>query len=355
RCPSTCPAAVENETRANIRYKYKVDENGRITGDAYTSAPFDITTRAWYTGAAKSAPHTPIWTDAYIFSNQIDIGITAAIPLFNGNGNTMTGVLATDMSFGILKEQLRSIPVTSNGFVLVFDMVGNLYGSSVPTENVTVSVNNVNSIKTIRQLTDPKSIFAMNFMLSKLPNNGIDPTTNKINLNSLPSSLKLRATSADASQDLSILITEVKDNHGIHVFILVGAPLRDYTQGIDDTGVTLRERLNGVTRLMLLIGAGLVIVFVLLSIPVTHFVIAKPLKMLARHMEEVARFDFGSLHGKDRNERSIIRELGVMQTAYWNMIMKFANGIQENRRLVQNQIKSTSSHIAAPEDARKPW
>ncbi|KAJ3099717.1 Adenylate cyclase 1 [Phlyctochytrium planicorne] len=358
RCPQTCPSAVENENRTGIRYKYYIDDNGKIVGDAYSSAAFDPTSRAWFTLARdKGGPKIPVWTDAYVFSNKIDIGITASIPIYSSTDATtadrIVGVMAADMSFAVLKEQLRSLPFTQNGFVLVFDQKGTLYGSSVVSENVTIANDaGVSDIKSIKQLTDPKSKYALNYILSQLPSNGVSSTSNStLDLSGL-STKQYRApydaslASALGGSDLSILLREVKDSYGLKVFVLVGAPFRDYTGGIDDTGVTLRDKLNGNVRLMLVIGAIIVVAFVLLSIPVTHYTITAPLKMLAKHMEEVARFDFGSLHGKDRNQRSIIKELGMMQTAYWNMIMKFANGIQENRRLAQGG-KSSTAHVSS--------
>ncbi|KAJ3099718.1 hypothetical protein HDU97_002797 [Phlyctochytrium planicorne] len=352
RCPLTCPAVIANETRAGIRYKYYMDDNGNIIGDAFSAVAYDPTSRAWYTLAiTKGAPKIPVWTDVYVFSNKIDIGITASIPVYSSidasTADKIVGVMSADMSFAVLKEQLRSLPFTQNGFLIVFDQQGTLYGSSVMSENVTIiNDSGVNDIKSVRQLTDPKSKYAMSYILSQLANNGISTTSGSaLNLSSL-SSKQYRAPydhslAAYGNSDLSILIREVKDEYGFRVFILLGAPFKDYTGGIDDTGATLREKLNGNIRLIIIIGAVIVVSFVSLSVPVTYYTITLPMKLLADHMEEVAQFDFGSLQGKDRNARSFIRELGTMQSAYWNMITKFNNGIQENKKLAGNSLKST--------------
>ncbi|KAJ3214653.1 hypothetical protein HDU67_001413 [Dinochytrium kinnereticum] len=125
------------------------------------------------------------------------------------------------------------------------------------------------------------------------------------------------------NQDLIILLRSIRDPHGLRLYTLIRAPQGDFTGEIDATATTLREKLNRNMRFMMIIGSALT---------------------LAKHMEEVAKFDFASLHGKDKNDRSLIRELGVMQTSFWKMISAFAKGIQDNRRLVTgNTIRSQTS------------
>ncbi|KAJ3214654.1 hypothetical protein HDU67_001414 [Dinochytrium kinnereticum] len=324
RCPLTCPANIAANLQNQTRFKYNLNDAGRITGDAYEVATFDPTSRTWYTSAVGTSGSSPIWTDVYVFSNRIDIGITAAIQVFSrSEPNRVQGVLGSDMSFGVLKDQLRLLPLTRNGFALVFDDAGNLYGSSVDKEAVTSvdPATSATTIKSVRNLVDPTSRIAMDHILSGLPNQGL-VDNGRLSLSSLPPNgtftVPLPGSTA-VNSDLVLLLKRVDMGYGLNVFLLIGAPLSDYTGGIDATSVELRDRLNANTRLMLIIGAGAVLAFVVLSIPVTHFTIAKPLKTLSRHMEEVAKFDFGSLHATDRNKRSFIRELGVIQTAYWNM------------------------------------
>ncbi|KAJ3093653.1 hypothetical protein HDU96_002114 [Phlyctochytrium bullatum] len=344
RCPQTCPASMSSNK--DLRYKFYLDPSGTLTGDAYESAPFDVYERQWYKDATATNSSLPIWTSPYVFSNQKDIGVTAAVRIANASDpSRLQGVLAADMSFAVLKTHLTTLPLTPNGLALVFDSNGNLFGSSVPDEGVTtLSASGTAVLKSVRQLADPRSLFAMDQILKRLP------TPN--DFTSLPQRTSFRVPlptelvpAGVSSTDLMLHLQRVEMGHGLRLWTLIAAPLGDYTGGIEQTSVELRERLANNTKLMVGIGAGVVLAFVILWFPITIFTIGRPLRSLAKHMEEIARFDFGSLRGKERNQRSFIKEIGMMQTAYWQMILKFANGIRENRAVMANG-KSTGGGAA---------
>ncbi|KAJ3215890.1 hypothetical protein HDU67_010192, partial [Dinochytrium kinnereticum] len=337
RCPQTCPANIASDPRNQTRFKYYLNESGRITGEVYEAATYDPTSRTWYKAATAISTSIPVWTDAYLFSNNVDIGITAAIQIFSKTDpSRVQGVLGSDMSFAVFKDQLKLLPLTPNGFAVVFDDVGNLYGSSVDGENVTSvdPISSVSTIKSVRGLVDPILRMSMSYVLSRLLSQN-EIQNAKLNLSSLPSSATYRVPIPGGSpnSDIVLLLKRVNMGFGLRMNLLIGAPLSDYTGGIDGTSLELRNRLSSNTRMMLVIGAGVVLCFIVLSIPVSHYAFAAPLKRLASHMEEIARFEFASLYGKDRNRRSFLREVGVMQDAYWNMVKNFAKGLKENRRI----------------------
>ncbi|KAJ3104693.1 hypothetical protein HDU97_008969 [Phlyctochytrium planicorne] len=361
RCPLTCPANM-NKTAKLQRYQYNLDEKGNVVAEPVIAITYDFTTRSTWKAATSVNYSTPVWAPVTVFSNGKDVGVNVGIQVFTQGTSTATkptlkGVYAVNFSFGVLKQPLQNLPLTKNGFALVFDINGNLFGSSIDSENVTIASTVAGGspvIKTVFNLTDPASAVSMKYLISRLSTGGV--VNGAINLDGLEGSASyvipqtqmsalansINVTSAPTSSDFILLLKAVTDPYNLRVFVLIGAPVSDYTGNIEATSNELRSRLGRSNVLMILIGAALVVAFVLLSFPVTFYLIATPLNHLAKHMEEASRFEFSSLHGKDRNERSLIREFAIMQTAYWNMIYKFANAIDDNRRLTSNNRKNLS-------------
>ncbi|KAJ3168057.1 hypothetical protein HK101_011690 [Irineochytrium annulatum] len=316
-----------NTPGARYLYNLSPSSDGLIPvlGDLVSSSPYATKDRVWYKLGAAQAVASPTWTPVYVFANTIDIGITACVPFFDA-AHQLTGVFAADMSFGVLTKELQKLPLTPKGFVIIFNTQGILFGSSVPSESATYTIGNSTYYRTLDNttLTDTNSNTALNAIKALVGGDfGLLATQYPNHTYQTEGLIFQHELHTDAS--------------GLQLIVVVGAPLTDYTGDLEATQRDLSNRLTTTGRLMMGLAVGVVLALMLISIPLTWYTLARPLKRLAKHMEEVSRFDFNSLHGTDKNERSGIRELGTMQTAYWTMVLSFARGIQENRRLAQNK------------------
>ncbi|KAJ3120701.1 hypothetical protein HK101_006900, partial [Irineochytrium annulatum] len=310
---------------AGTRYLFTLDPvtgpQGAKQGDVISSAAYDTFARYWYKQCAAQSTSTPSWTPVSVFASMSgglpEIGVTACVPSLNPTTGKLTGVYAADVSFGVLTNELRVLPVTPNGFVLVFDVSGVLYGSSVATEFVVVNNGGGNvTTKNVQDLTDVNSRTAVEYILA---------TTSGL------ASLPINGTYLTAGLIFQHTVVTVTGN--LNVIVVAGAPQTDYLGDLESTQRDLQTRLRTNGRNVLLLSVGLVIVLIAASMPVTSLMLARPMRRLALHMEEVSRFEFSSLKGADKNERSFIRELGQMQNAFWVMTLAFARGISENKKL----------------------
>ncbi|KAJ3152702.1 hypothetical protein HK101_001797 [Irineochytrium annulatum] len=335
RCQQSCNHNQMNTTGVRYLYTLSATNGGRtpVEGDLISSASYATKGRYWYTLCAAQTLATPSWTPVSVFSNKIDIGITACVPFFDPVTQKLNGVFASDMSFGVLTQELHKLPLTPKGFVIIFNTDGVLYGSSVPTENATYTDSTGNVVfRNISSspLTDPNSNTALDAIKALV---GGD----------LGKLVTQYPTNTYQTQGLIFQHEIHTDSSGLQLVVVVGAPLTDYTGDLEATQRDLSDRLTTTGSVMMALAVGVLVVLTLVSIPLTWYTLARPLKRLAMHMEEVSRFDFASLHGTDKNERSGIRELGTMQTAYWTMVLAFAKGISDNRRLVQKNSSSMLS------------
>jgi class 3 adenylate cyclase len=90
----------------------------RVTNDTY-----DARTRPWYIGAVEA--RGLFWTDVYIFFTDQKPGVTAAMPVIDGNGQLL-GVLGVDIEIEELSDFLRRLSIGHNGIALIFDKQGRL-------------------------------------------------------------------------------------------------------------------------------------------------------------------------------------------------------------------------------------
>jgi class 3 adenylate cyclase len=100
------------------------DTSGAVTGeDMVTDDTYDARTRPWYTGAVET--RGLFWTDVYIFFTDQKPGITAAMPVIDGN-DTLQGVLGADIEIDELSQFLRDLTIGRNGRALIIDGQGRL-------------------------------------------------------------------------------------------------------------------------------------------------------------------------------------------------------------------------------------
>ncbi|KAJ3191961.1 hypothetical protein HK101_007233 [Irineochytrium annulatum] len=316
-CPKVCPTVMP---KGNLAI-WNIDANGNFNKSATPSTTaYPTKQRPWYTQAAGVT--VPVWTPVYVYDDiGHNVGITTQtlkVPhqsqAIYVNGNLL-GVAAVDITFGVLSTNLRNLPLTPNGFAFAFN---NKQSTGALT----------NDLKYLANMTDPNSIIAVQAILEAC----------KGNLTNLP------ASETYQKSGLIFQHSSFSDPYGLNMYVVNGAPLTDYTGSVEETRSTLKSNLNHSEMVMIIIAVSLCVFFVGMSVPATFILIAKPLNRLAQHMEQASKFDFSALHGVNRNARSTIKELSVIENAYWNMISKFADGIQKNKALVQRHGHGPNSN-----------
>ncbi|PWQ95631.1 cache domain-containing protein [Leucothrix pacifica] len=84
---------------------------------------FDPRTRPWYRSAKESKDF--IWTDPYIFFSSQKPGITAAVPVMEGDG-TVSGVFGVDIEIEALSDFLAQLKIGQNGVAMILTRQGNV-------------------------------------------------------------------------------------------------------------------------------------------------------------------------------------------------------------------------------------
>ncbi|KAJ3096411.1 hypothetical protein HDU97_005908 [Phlyctochytrium planicorne] len=337
RCPLNCP---QNMTApGGWRIQYQVDSVGN-KGNWRRNATFATKTRYWYVQGREmylAGINSPQWTPVSVFQNNVDVGISAVVPLIDKESSALKGVLAVDITFGNLVASLSSFPLSSNGFVMVFNSDGTFFGSSVASEdicesftNTTTNITTVN-LKPIQRLKDIRLNLVANTVFQSA--NG--------NLTALPDKRTYTVN------NLIFQHLVYRDGYGLNVIIVNGAPLTDYTGNIESTKSELIVKLDQNCKMMLYISVALIVFFTTISTTFITFSAVRPLSQLTTQVERLSKMDFENLQSYASSKNlSIITELRILQASYWNMTVKFAEELKNNRKLLglgrptQNTISS---------------
>lgn len=115
--------AIEaNDERVYTMYLGKPDKAMVNTSGFEPPEGFDLTTRPWYTLATEY--NATIYTPAFINATEDRIIVTIARPVYNGD--TLRGVLATDMDISVITALVSEIQVGEKGYAYMFDQNGSL-------------------------------------------------------------------------------------------------------------------------------------------------------------------------------------------------------------------------------------
>lgn len=358
KCTSSCSVPGFDSSLRNYMSVQQIDYTASLTGNIIRQAPYNTTHRPWYLQAAEVPTCFMTWTVPYTFTNGIDIGITATLPMYKDQ--EIIGVLAADISFNSIRVQLTQLSknLTSNAFVMVFNEYGYLFATSNANEptacleesngvylsgNATSSINNSDhrvgsGSSTTTSSTSRESPIHIPKHISLLRDPNLLLAANTV----LAASRNLTELSDSQSYQAGGLIFQhvVASLSGLKVIGIVGAPILDYTEDIEKTRFQLQNQLIYYSSVMLISAAAVSVLCIVLSIPLTVVFIGRPLRRLAKHMEEVAGFDFSSLYNPEKNMRSRITELCMIENSYWNMVTKFARGIEE---IMNNRSRSSQS------------
>jgi hypothetical protein len=102
---------------------------GIISGPITDAKEYDPRRRPWY---IDSLSRGSVWTDPYLFADELTMGITAAQKIITYNGELL-GVIGSDCSFATIEAELsRLTSVNDDVFIFIADCEGKLIATSKP-------------------------------------------------------------------------------------------------------------------------------------------------------------------------------------------------------------------------------
>ncbi|KAI9334588.1 hypothetical protein BDR26DRAFT_866874 [Obelidium mucronatum] len=298
---------------------------------AYKSmnTPFAPTKRSWYLQAASSKTVTPTvqWTNPYVFVRNIP-GATANVPLYDVSGK-MVGVAAADIPFGPIQNSLSSYLQTTNAFMFIFSPDGTLVANSKNENLVTPD----GKLKTILNLSDPTMLDCATYL------SGLIGKTQDFK------SLGPLSTYNYNGMYLQVRVMESAP----YWAIVNGAPITDYTSGINDIFSALQTTLETNVGTIIQLTTAIFLVVVVVSCFLMYFSMARPLRVLTDIMRQATDFDFTAFENfKQRG--NFIEELNVMESTFSLMLEKFAGAIQSNKAITGARGPTKPSSV----DSSKP-
>ncbi|KXS10790.1 hypothetical protein M427DRAFT_158788 [Gonapodya prolifera JEL478] len=82
----------------------------------------------------------------------------------------------------------------------------------------------------------------------------------------------------------------------------------------------------------------------LLSVTLTFFLIANPLRMVLTAMQKAVKFDFSAISdGSMKTRRSIVAEVGDIQEKFMELLTTFSKALKANKALVTGSRRVSSS------------
>ncbi len=101
--------------------------HGELTAPATEARIFEPRERPWYAIGRDSV--LPVWTPIYIDFRSAALVMTRARRVLDASGD-FAGVVATDLSLGMINQFLRGLTLSRNGLALVLEEDGNIIGTS---------------------------------------------------------------------------------------------------------------------------------------------------------------------------------------------------------------------------------
>ncbi|KAI9332875.1 hypothetical protein DFJ73DRAFT_963318 [Zopfochytrium polystomum] len=259
RCPESC---TQHGVNTLGLYDFWVNQTGsavNVTAPVVVRQGYVTRERPWYTSAAAVSNGTMIWTPPYLFGNNVDLGVTVALPLYGASG--LTGVLAADLTIKDITRQLADIKsgLTENAFIFIFSTDGVLLGTSVSGEEPVAVVDGIPRVKYTSEISDPTTR-----LIAKLVN---DTATVPGDLRTIPQSGS--DDTADFLYSYSTATFGSVPAASLSYVLVVGVPKTDYTRDIDATSDRIRDTLSHNNSAMIGAAAGVAVFFMVATIPLT--------------------------------------------------------------------------------------
>ncbi|MGK7947228.1 MAG: ATP-binding protein [Xenococcaceae cyanobacterium] len=105
---------------------YQLDTQGKPMA-LISKDMFDPLTRPWYQVAVKSG--RPTWSPIYVFVNPPRLGITHAVPIYDGS-ESLLGIIGADLTLSDISNFLRQLDVSDSGQVFIIERSGEIVASS---------------------------------------------------------------------------------------------------------------------------------------------------------------------------------------------------------------------------------
>ncbi len=117
---------IRNQLTAPRLEVYQLDRQGKSMA-LISSQVYDPRQRPWYQRAVKAG--RPTWSSIYVFATSPRLGITHAVPIYDGS-KSLQGVLAADLTLSDISNFLRQLDVSDSGQVFIIERSGEIVASS---------------------------------------------------------------------------------------------------------------------------------------------------------------------------------------------------------------------------------
>ncbi|KAI8840808.1 hypothetical protein BJ741DRAFT_675676 [Chytriomyces cf. hyalinus JEL632] len=273
--------------------------NFRFDNDSY-----HCTQRPWYKQAASLTPNNvnPQYTAPYLFSGgstAMVAGISVSIPFFDSAGRLL-GVYGSDLSFIDMHNTLTKFLQTANSFITSL---------VAPTGNLVCANESVDPLiqATARVLWSIQTANTKDFM----------------ELDGLHWEV----------EDIAFQLRALKEEP--HFIVVNGAPKSDYAADINRVQAELEVLQSETLHNTIKTAAACFFSVILVSVILLHLALSRPLARITRVMVAVTSLDFSKSSKLLPKFGTLVRELQVMERAFFEMISTFAETVEQTQGIVQ--------------------
>ncbi|ORY42008.1 hypothetical protein BCR33DRAFT_718640 [Rhizoclosmatium globosum] len=275
--PSNMVQVIDASTNFTTMNRLVKGQTASNNGQLIFGNPFQGASRS-NSAILQKVPGAPTWTQP-VFAPTLKTFLVPfmlttwknQIPGTPGPGNPDVAVFIT-LSISSLDAFLKTVPVTNNGVIALIDgATGNMLAASIPGIS-----QNVNKSTAYPAIGNPNTLVSdsVSYLIASFSTNNT--------------------------------VLDYNDTTDLHWFLLLAIPSNDFDGAIKATTLICVSALG-------------------LSIALSWFI--TPLS------EQATKFDFSALKEGILKERSNLAEIGVMQTVFNAMIVKFADAIKANASL----------------------
>ncbi|KAI9334590.1 hypothetical protein BDR26DRAFT_866877 [Obelidium mucronatum] len=290
----------------------------------FLNTTYTPTKRVWYTQAQNQtmSKSSIQWTNPYMFQDG-NTGITAAFPVFNKTDGSVIGVGGTDIQFASLQRALKSIQ-TNNTFIYIMTSTGTIIGTSSNEPLMKPD----GTLKTVYDLTDPYiSRTAMLMRQLLLPGQDFSMMGPLLSLFYYGVFFQVRVM-----------------EKAPHFVVVNGAPRSDFMGSLDEITAQLDASFNSKYPIAIGIAVGVFVVMVALGCVLTYYAITRPLRFIIEIILQGTTFDFSAFKEMSQKDGNLMTEFSFMESTFFKMIEKFADGLKSNKAAASNSNKKAASN-----------
>ncbi|NJK62775.1 MAG: SpoIIE family protein phosphatase [Synechococcaceae cyanobacterium SM2_3_1] len=274
-----------------------------------TFPDYDPRVRTWYQEAVTS--EAAIWSQIYPDYTTNILGITAAQPIYDAEGN-LEGVIGSSFLMTLINQFMQQLEVGETGMAFVLEPTGDLVTSSRDTP---LQVRQGEEVQRLSAAESPDPVIqeTARFLLEMIPD-----------LNSIQSVKQMKFSFNDEAHFLQI--KPIQDDYGLSWLLVTVLPERDFMAQIQAN-----------TRTTILL-CGLALVIAILTGILTARWITQPLLRLVHASETMA---LGKLD--QQVDPAPIRELRILGEAFNSM----ARQLKESFNTLENRVQERTEELRA--------